>query len=333
MIFRHVLFVFVLCAWPLSELSAQFFNPIDTLVLEENEETLLGQPSFEDYTGNEFWVIDDSQSKVLLYSKNGELESYFGQAGRGPGDLEKPTSATQLADGTVLVTEFSGRITKFNKQGEDVAIAKTDIVRLNGSTWLPNGKVLLIGGMHSPENHYLLYLFNPDLMQIEKRFFLLPFDPKKYAMQPLTLAEPSLAVVCSNKVVAMHAMLPILFYYDFDGNLLEKRRINTTHFSQMEQVSNPNNPKQAMENYGEASWVMDMFCVDEGDVLIQFIANLKTSPNPISHLLVNEKGEVIKEALATPPVLFSETGTDVVYLKEMESGLPNTVIKAKLNRK
>lgn len=333
MICRHLFFVFVLFAWPLCNITAQFFTPVDTLVLEENDEVLLGAPSFEDISDDLLLVIDDSQSKVLLYSKKGELKSYFGREGRGPGDLENPTSATFLPDGNVIVTEFSGRITKFNEDGEDIAITKTKIIRLNGSKLLPNGKVLLIGGMHTPENHYLLYLFNPESMEIEKSFFLLPFDPTEYAMQPLTLAEPSFAVVCSNKIVAMHAMLPILFYYDFEGNLLEKKRINSEFFSQMEKVLSQNNPKKTMENYGKASWVMNMFCVGEHDVLIQFIANITRAGNPIGLMLVNEEGKVLNESLEMPGVLFSEPGTGVIYLREMKSGLINQFIKAELIRK
>lgn len=324
--------LFALLIVPFNGINGQHFNKIDTLTLEETEEVLLSSPAFGVITGNKIIVTDEGTHQVIIYSDKGRLINSFGQYGRGPGDFEQPTSATELPSGEILVTEFNGQISKFDSSGKLLAITQTEIIRLNNSRLLPNGKVLLVGGMHSPEDHFLLYLFNPESMSIDKKFFLLPFDPAEYAMQPLTLAEPSFAVVCSDKIVAAHSMLTVIFYYDFEGNLIENKKIDSDLFSQMEKVSNPNNPREAMENYGNASWIVNMFCVANNDVLIQFFTNLRDEGNPASLMLVNENGEVIKESLDMPQVLFSNHATDTLFFRDEESGLVNQIIKSKLIR-
>lgn len=312
---------------------AQFISSIDTLVLEETDKFFLGDPHFENVSDSLILAIDKSQSKVFIYTKTGKLKSFWGRKGSGPGDLTNPTSATILQDGNILVTEFNGRITKFSPEGDHLAILNTKITRLNGSIELPNGKVLLTGGMQSPENNYLLFIFNPSSMEIESRSFSLPFDPKEYAFQPLTLAEPSHAVVCSDKIVAVHVMLPELFFFDFEGNLIQRKKINSQLFNQMEKVTSLNNPKETVKKYGDASWILDLHCVNDGYILIQFLKDLRgEQENPVSLMLVNKIGELIKESSNMPLIKFSKIGTDTLFLPNRKKPLPNTAIKSVLIR-
>ncbi|MEX2477065.1 MAG: 6-bladed beta-propeller [Gracilimonas sp.] len=300
------------------------------MVFEENDQVLLGSPNFGDLIGNEVLVTDDATHQVIIYDAEGRIKNNFGRYGRGPGDLENPTSAIKLSNGEIIVTEFKGRISKFDSSGNFKTVTNADIVRLNNSKFLPNGKVLLIGGMHAPVDNFLLYLFNPESMNIEKRFFLLPFDPAEYDMHPLTLAEPSYAVVCGDKIVAAHSMLPELFYYDFEGNLIESMRLNSELFKQMEKLSTPSNPQKTMEAYGKASWIDNLFCISDDEILIQFFANLIQNGNPISLMLVNENGDVIDELPDMPEILFSNPATDTLFIRDQNSDSINQLLKSKL---
>lgn len=167
---RLIPFIFFLLIF-YSNGRAQTFQDLDTLVLEENNEAFISEPSFGNLVDENLFLTDKGQHQVRWYNRNGDLKLNIGRYGKGPGDFENPTSATLLSDGLILVTEFSGRITIFNQDGSHLEIINTGIVRLNDSKLLPNGKVLLTGGMHSPEDHYLLYLFNPESMKVEKKFF------------------------------------------------------------------------------------------------------------------------------------------------------------------
>lgn len=326
------LFFLLIFFIPFGEGQAQFLETVDSLVLEENGEVLLSDIKAQNISGSDLLVVEKETYQIIVYSEQGALKKYFGRYGRGPGDIENPTSALKLPSGNILVTEFYGRISKFDASGNFMTVKKIDITRLNTLRMLPTGKVLLVGGMGTPENNYLLYLFNPESMRIEKRFFKLPFDPTEYAMQPLTLAEPSHAVVCGDKIAAIHSMLPVIYYFDFDGNLIEEINIDSDLFTKMKKLPTPSNPQNTMKAYGDASWNINLFCVAKNNLLIQFIANLRTSENPLSLMLVNENGALIKESLEVPKVLFSKNGTDTLFIKNEKSGLVNQVIKSRLIR-
>ncbi|MDZ7808030.1 MAG: hypothetical protein U5K71_13070 [Gracilimonas sp.] len=109
---------------------------------------------------------------------------------------------------------------------------------------LPNGKVLLTGINFTAKDHYLLYLFDPGHMVVEKDLFPLPMDPNEYALQPLILAEPSYATICGDKIIATHSMLPELFFFDFAGRRIGSKVIESKLFSIMEKVENPGNPDE-----------------------------------------------------------------------------------------
>lgn len=329
---RAFLPVLVILLLSLNDLYGQYIEITDTLTLEENNEVILGSPRFQERSGNEILVVDQETHRVLVYDIDGKLLTYFGRYGRGPGDLEKPTSVVKLSTGEYLVSEFKGRISKFDATGKFQTVTDTGIPRLNGLKMLPNGVVLLIGGMTTPDDHYLLHFFDPLTMEVEKAFFQLPVDPAEYGMQPLTLAESSYAVVCQDKIVAVHAMLPKLFYFDLNGDSFNEVRIDTELFTGMEKHKMSSNPTRMMEIYGSASWLSGLHCLNNGSVLVQFYQNLKMKGNPLVVILIDKHGNVLNEATEAPEIKFSVRGTDTVYVKDPESDLLNSLIKSTINK-
>ncbi|MFP8489805.1 6-bladed beta-propeller [Gracilimonas sp. Q87] len=331
---RLFLSVLILVLFPFCNIYAQLFKTIDRLVFEETDEILLsGNTQIQNVKDDTILVVDKAQSHLLTYNRNGNLLSFWGRKGNGPGDLNQPTSALKLPNGNILVTEFNGRITKFSFSGKVIDIVATKINRLNKSLLLPNGKVLLTGNKYTAEDHYLLYLFDPDDMVVNEEFFPLPFDPEKYAMQPLTLAESSYAIVCGDRVIATHSMLPELFFFDFEGRKIENKAIDSELFSVMETVENPNNPNETVKKYGEASWIAGLYCMRNGDVGIKFMKNLTgEGGKSVSFMLTTNGGELLKESSDVPLILFNEHQTDTLYSLNREAEVPNSFIKIVLNR-
>ncbi|MDZ7805978.1 MAG: 6-bladed beta-propeller [Gracilimonas sp.] len=331
---RLFLSVLILILFPFCNLYGQFFHPIDTLVLEESEEVLLsGDIQIQNVKDDTILVVDKAQSHVLIYNRNGELLTFWGRKGNGPGDLNQPTSALKLPNGNILVTEFSGRVTKFSPSGEVVDIVSMKINRLNKSLLLPNGKVLLTGINYTAKDHYLLYLFDPKYMTVEKKFFSLPMDPDEFAMQPLILAEPSYATVCGDKIIATHSMLPELLFFDFEVRKIGSKVIESEIFSVMEKVENARNPDETIKKYGAASWIWGLYCMDNEDVGIRFVKNLTgEGGDPVSFMFTTNGGELLKESSDVPLVLFNDHQTDTLYFQDREAKLPNSYIKAVLHR-
>ncbi|HET8864685.1 MAG TPA: 6-bladed beta-propeller [Gracilimonas sp.] len=326
---RLFLPVLILILFPFCNLYSQFFETTDTLILEETDDVLLsGDLQIQNVKDDTILVVDKAQSHVLIYNRNGELLSFWGRKGNGPGDLNQPTSALRLPNGNILVTEFSGRVTKFSPSGEVIDIVSTKITRLNKSLLLPNGKVLLTGSNFTAEDHYLLYLFDPEDMGVYKEIFPLPMDPKEYAMQPLTLAESSYATVCGDKIIAAHSMLPELYFFDFEGRQIGNKVIDSELFSVMERVENSNNPNETVKKYGAASWIWGLYCMGSDNIGIKFLKNLTGEDgNPVSFMLTTNEGELLKESSDVPFILFNDHQTDTLYFPDKEAEAPNTFIK------
>lgn len=331
---RLFLSVIVLVLFPFCNISAQLFKTIVSLVLEETDDVLLsGDVQIQNVREDTILVVDKAQSHVLVYNRNGELLSFWGRKGNGPGDLNQPTSALKLPNGNILVTEFNGRVTKFSPSGEVIDIVSTKISRLNKSLLLPNGKVLLTGNNYTAEDHYLLYLFDTEDMSVNKEIFPLPLDPNEYAMQPLTLAESSYATVCGDKIIAAHSMLPELFSFDFEGRPIGNKVIESKLFSVMEKVEDANNPNETVKKYGEVSWIWGMYCMGEGNIGIKFMKNLTgENGNPVSFMLATTEGELIKESSDVPSIEFNHHNSDTLYFANEEAETPNSFIKMVLNR-
>jgi DNA-binding beta-propeller fold protein YncE len=77
-----------------------------------------------DPTGD-LWVADTHNSRILHYSRAGELVDWFGEHGEEPGQLVFPTDVLVSDDGFVFVTDYGGqgcdRVTKFRRDGSYVA--------------------------------------------------------------------------------------------------------------------------------------------------------------------------------------------------------------------
>jgi hypothetical protein len=315
-----------------TELYAQdtLLDSTGILQLKETEELLLsGDLHIQNLYNDTLLVVDRSQSRIILYTDSGEPVFWFGRTGNGPGDLNKPTSALLLPNGTILTTEFGGRITVFSKSGEVINIVTTPVNRLNKSHLLPSGNVLLTGNMYATEDRELLYLFDPVTMVILKRFFPLPVDPAEYAMQPLTLAEASFATVCEDKIIAAHSMLPELFFFDFEGEPMGRKVIDSELFSTMRKVKNRDNIQEVMENFGEASWIQKLLCLDEGYIGLTYHRNLiEDDQSRNSFMLLDRNGTLLHETTNLPNLLFNIHGSDTLFLQQQESSTPNTFIKA-----
>lgn len=329
---RSILLILLFFWIPFGDIYGQFFEVEKSIILEEKNGIFISSPRFQETTGKEILVVDQEAHRVSVYDTEGELINYFGRYGRGPGDLEKPTSAIKLPTGEYLVSEFKGRISKFDAEGKFQTVTEAGIPRLNGLKLLPNGKVLLVGGMTRPEEHFLLHLFDPATMEVKKAFFELPLDPSEYAMQPLTLAESSFAVICENKIIAVHTMLPKLFYFDLMGNATYSVEIELDNFNPMEKHSNSSNPRIWMELYGSASYISGLHCLDNGSILLQYFQNLKMEGNPLVVALMSKEGILLQEYVDSPQIKFSHSETDTIFIDGMNSGQPNIIQKAKVLR-
>lgn len=76
-------------------------------------------------SAGDLWVADTHNSRILHYSRAGQLLSRFGEYGEEPGRLVYPTDVLVSPEGFVFVTEYGGqgrdRVMKFRSDGSFVA--------------------------------------------------------------------------------------------------------------------------------------------------------------------------------------------------------------------
>ena len=84
-----------------------------------------------------------------------------------------------------------------------------------------------------------------------------------------------------------------------------------------------------MEEYGNASWITNLFCLNKEEILVQFFVNLTQATNPLGLMQISTESGLLIESLDTPQVLFSQLGTDTLYLKTSKL---NRITKSVLKR-
>jgi len=92
-----------------------YFEEVATVALEEPAgNPIVGITALEQRPRGGYILTDAASHVVRLYDGDGRLEQTLGGSGTGPGELDNPTSALELPDGRVFVTQrTSPRLTVF----------------------------------------------------------------------------------------------------------------------------------------------------------------------------------------------------------------------------
>lgn len=81
------------------------------------EDLELVQPFASCFANNQqLYVLDPSQSKILVWKSNGQFSHSFSRQGLGPGELEQPIQLAAWGD-HLYVWQFNGRVTEFSLDG------------------------------------------------------------------------------------------------------------------------------------------------------------------------------------------------------------------------
>jgi hypothetical protein len=77
-----------------------------------------------------FYVLDEQDHSVRVFSADGRYLTQFGSSGDGPGELSAPSALTLLADQSVVVAGRRGRVSRFS-------VGPDGISRFEGSFTIP----------------------------------------------------------------------------------------------------------------------------------------------------------------------------------------------------
>lgn len=131
-----------------------FFEEVATVSFEESPtDPIVGIAALEQRPVGGYILTDAASNRVHLFDGAGRLERTLGGSGSGPGELEDPTSAVELPDGHVYVTQRSGpRLTAFRP--DDAPL----ILRVPGfyGSWISSLDGALVVQMGTREERFAL---------------------------------------------------------------------------------------------------------------------------------------------------------------------------------
>lgn len=116
MMYRHALAVLVLgvastaLAQGREVASSRMLRPVDSVRIAENDTLLLSRPA-QILVGprGHYFVVDVGEARVLQVAPSGQIVRMFGRRGRGPGELETPSSAAIGGDSVLGVMDNGQR--------------------------------------------------------------------------------------------------------------------------------------------------------------------------------------------------------------------------------
>lgn len=260
---------------------SDMFEVVDSLVLEENDSTLVGLPIVS-FDGTHFVTADMHSHQVRVYTKRGELVSSTGSRGEGPGQFRSPVSARRTREGGILVTDPGAwRSTHYRSdalRNPEVTPLPASIVTFDQID-LGDERTLLLGPNLTTSLDSVrrtLHIWNANSAEVDVSFFSNPF-PQHLAEAAAFYATVE-AEIAEDTIWAAAALSDSVYAFDLDG-------------AQIKAI-----PLPLSEQAGsmELLWVISaMYLLHDGDIAIRLSWTTAPQTQEVTHYLaiVDRHGE------------------------------------------
>jgi len=220
------------------------YEPVLTLKQDQNrEESLLYRPSiFVMAPDGYFYVEDNRNYRIAEFNPQGEYERSFGRKGGGPGEFGDFWAIVQF-DGSILTIQdvFQRRLTRYRTDGEllDI-ISPSKGGMFDALHYAPGGLLVVIDGEGEfrEEHQFLrslalvtdtsmedtLTVIHSDWVNIGRRTFR--DDGTENRTSIIYSSSPTVKYVDGRGIMITSGMEPAIDWYDLDGNLLERIRVD-----------------------------------------------------------------------------------------------------------
>tara|TARA_R110002049_G_scaffold56984_6_gene156719 strand:+ start:73 stop:1110 length:1038 start_codon:yes stop_codon:yes gene_type:complete len=274
---KKTLIIILISTFPVM-VDAQFEKYIEItgkVFFEENNNVLLNPELSWAYDITSDNRIIDTNLKghnVTIYNNTGKVINRFGQRGRGPGDFEFPIMSFVLEDGTILVSEFSGKLSRFSNNGDSlISVYQTGIVPLSGILEIGSNKILVIGNQIKPKpTKALFHIYNLSTKEIESSFFELPFEHSDYAQVFRMSVHLAIGATYNNKIFVATVPFKKLYAFSKDGMLIDSLNIDLENFVEIEENKNSLSSHDLFSYTTTFSRIEKLFFLKDGSFLVQY---------------------------------------------------------------
>lgn len=220
------------------------YEPILTLKQDpDREESLLYRPSIFVMAPDGYFYVEDYRNyRIAVFNPQGEYERSFGRKGGGPGEFGDFWAIVGF-DGSVLTIQdvFQRRLTRYRTDGELLEIISPSKGGMFDTVhYAPGDRLVVIDGEGEFREAYqflrlqalvtdtsmedTLTVIRSDWVKIGRRTFR---DDGTESRTPMIYASsPTAKYVAGKGVLITSGMESVVDWYDLDGRLVERIRIN-----------------------------------------------------------------------------------------------------------
>lgn len=192
-----------------------YFKKQGEISLEERDDVLTVEPVVVPDALGGLFVIEPKENQVRMYDTTGRLKGYFGRKGGGPGEMNLPSMARRLPNGSIVVTNvMDSRIQVYDRDGGKI-LQELRVQAYGISDILPVGDSWVVA---APSASTSAQLFLIDSGGVRASF--MPQPSTEIARQSgstfgfVTLAQRG------DTIAALHALSDTVYLFDGSGRAL-----------------------------------------------------------------------------------------------------------------
>jgi hypothetical protein len=258
----------------------EVFNLERSLTLRDGGRVTTVLPILTLVRDGSFLVADPREFQIRRYDSLGNLLSFFGRRGTGPGEFSRLIGAVQLADGEIVAAEATGRLAWFNASGEELRSESTGLALVFNVALVDDSTLAIAGRMPGETDGPLIHLWDLKRNRVRTKFFSVP--PHDPDLDPAYAFAGAVDIaVRGDTLAATLALSDTVYFFGLDGRELPKMPIPSRHFRPVRRpppADLQGDPAARTEWSESFSRVSKVFWAPDGSLYVQYFDMRRTEP-------------------------------------------------------
>lgn len=265
--------------------------------------------------GGSYLVADAMEQQLRVYASNGHLVHTFGRRGSGPGEFQHISAIARLHDGTILVADMGGQLTRFDSTG--TRVLRTVLSGL-GPVYemlvLDDSMVAIIGRKGGRSETPLVHEWNLVRERVSRAYFSAPQGPKGFA-GAYAFTGFANGAVRGDTLAVVFALQDTLHLFLRGGREIGKMPLPFRGFRRLSDPLSPEGSPEQFQSWLESfSATTDLYWLPDGSFLVQYL-DQKRSDRVWSLLHMRRDGGPLWETAGSPKLLATAADGSLVFVR------------------